>query len=324
MRIELASDFGHELLGEGHAGALPLTELRPWPARVGAGAFAFIEVRPGVVLCITDFLPVTDVQMIAGPGVGYFTCTYYLQGHVEATVEGIDKPINLKEGQRTVGFAAPGCASTGRFAGRRRNVVVSLCLTPHAAMELLPTPETCRVAAWHDAFASGRSLGEAPRPLNGPQRAAVSQLLTCPFAGTARALFFESKALELLAYEAADESGAPHASLSPDDAERIRRAAEILTTRLRQPPTLRALAREVAVNELKLKRGFHEVFGTTVFGYLRARRLEVARTLLLRGAVSVAEAAEQVGYRCPSRFASAFQRHFGATPSSVRLVHRSA
>jgi AraC-like DNA-binding protein len=74
----------------------------------------------------------------------------------------------------------------------------------------------------------------------------------------------------------------------------------------------------VGINELKLKRGFHAVFGTTAFGYLRARRLEAARALLLAKSVSVGEAAERVGYKCPSRFASAFRRHFGRSPSSLR------
>jgi AraC-like DNA-binding protein len=318
VRIELESELGHEVLAEGRAGALPSMERRAWPAPIGTGTFGFIDIRPGIVLCITDLLPITDIRMIGGPGIGYFTCSYYLDGRMDVVVEGITEPIRIREGQRCTGFAAPGCGTAGFFAGGRRNVIVSLCLTPEAAVELLPRDETRRVAAWHDAIAHGHSLGEVPRPLGEAQRTTVVHLLTCPFAGTARRLFLESKVLELLAYEAADADSLPHIPLSTDDEQRIRHAAGILTARLDEPPTLAGLARMVGINELKLKRGFHAVFGTTVFGYLRARRLEVARALLLGRTVSVAEAADRVGYRCPSRFASAFRRHFGASPSSLR------
>jgi AraC-like DNA-binding protein len=316
VRIELDSDVGHELLAEGQGGTLPLTELRPDP-RVGAGTFGFIDIRKGIVLCITDFLPATNVHMIAGPGVGYFTWSYYLEGHIEATVEGIHEPIRMTEGQRVAGFAAPGCRSSGLFAERCRNLIVSMCLPPAATAELLPTPETRRVAAWHDAMAQGRSLGEAPRPLQASQRAVLFQLLTCPFAGGARRLFLESKVLELLAQETA-EGTAARKSLTADEESHVRAAARLLVERIDHPPTLQQLARAVATNELKLKRGFRILFGTTVFGYLRKYRLESARALLVRGDVNVAEAAQHVGYSCPSRFASAFRRQFGIVPSQVR------
>jgi AraC-like DNA-binding protein len=64
------------------------------------------------------------------------------------------------------------------------------------------------------------------------------------------------------------------------------------------------------------------VFGTTVFGYLRARRMERARALLEAGKATVLEAAALVGYSNPSNFAAAFRREFGVNPKAFQLTAR--
>ncbi len=102
----------------------------------------------------------------------------------------------------------------------------------------------------------------------------------------------------------------------------IHAAAAALKRELESPPTLAVLARSTRLSESTLKRGFHQVFGTTVFGYLRARRMERARSLLERGEVTVLEAATLVGYSNPSNFASAFRRQFGLNPKAFQLTGR--
>jgi AraC-like DNA-binding protein len=151
------------------------------------------------------------------------------------------------------------------------------------------------------------------------ERALAVQNATCPFAGRARALFLESKVLEEMAHDLARSS--PRSStrrLSGEDEGRIRAAAQLLIDRCDAPPTIRELARAVGVNDLKLKQGFPQLFGTTVFGYLRQHRMNQAYELLARGEATVGGAACRVGYRCQSRFTVAFRRHFGATPSTVK------
>jgi AraC-like DNA-binding protein len=87
---------------------------------------------------------------------------------------------------------------------------------------------------------------------------------------------------------------------------------------LEEPPSLPELARSVGLNEFKLKVGFRTHFGTSVFGYLRAQRMDQARRLLVRGELSVTEVAARVGYSNPSKFAAAFRKHFGRPPSALR------
>ncbi|NJK61978.1 MAG: helix-turn-helix transcriptional regulator [Synechococcaceae cyanobacterium SM2_3_1] len=78
------------------------------------------------------------------------------------------------------------------------------------------------------------------------------------------------------------------------------------------------LARQVGLNDFKLKRGFRAMLGTTVFGYLQTYRMEQVQYLLLDRRLSVAAIAQRVGYVNPSAFWAAFRRHFGTTPKALQ------
>jgi AraC-like DNA-binding protein len=155
--------------------------------------------------------------------------------------------------------------------------------------------------------------------LSATLQAAAAQLLGCPFMGAPRRLYLESKALEILALtlDTAAGSPGPSSTLRPHDQERIRAARDILLARLDAPPSLEELARAVHISDFKLKQGFRQLFGTTVFGYLHLERMRRAYELLRAGEQRVLQVALSVGYACPSRFAVAFRRHFGLKPSEV-------
>lgn len=158
-------------------------------------------------------------------------------------------------------------------------------------------------------------------------RLALEQILNCPYQGTMKQLHLESKSIELLVLfldQATTEAitAIPRIRLKPDDIERIHQAKQILTQQIDNPPSLLALARQVGLNECTLKRGFRQMFGTTVFGYVGDRRMEQARYLLLQGEMKVEEVAQAVGYANRSRFASAFRKKFGVNPKSYLIEYR--
>jgi AraC-like DNA-binding protein len=138
--------------------------------------------------------------------------------------------------------------------------------------------------------------------------------------GASRLLWHEAKSLELIALmtdalvEAAE---AKRPCLSANEIDRLERVRKCLTERLEEPPTLAELAHASGFNETKLKGGFRTRFGTSIFAYLRACRMEEARRLLLERRLSVSEIALRVGYSNPSKFAAAFRRHFGMSPSEL-------
>ncbi|KEQ27710.1 helix-turn-helix transcriptional regulator [Paenibacillus tyrfis] len=95
-------------------------------------------------------------------------------------------------------------------------------------------------------------------------------------------------------------------------------ANDILSRMWKEPPGLLELARMAGLNDYKLKLGFKELFGTTVFGYVCALRMNEARSLLEQGKVNVSEAAGMVGYHNLSHFSLLFRKTLGYNPSEIR------
>jgi AraC family transcriptional regulator, transcriptional activator of the genes for pyochelin and ferripyochelin receptors len=153
--------------------------------------------------------------------------------------------------------------------------------------------------------------------------ASLQQMLCCPYQGITRTLYLEAKTLELLSLfiDATEESPVLSAALSRDDRDRIHHARQLLLDNLQAPPSLIGLARQVGLNDRKLKEGFRQVFGTTVFGYLTQQRLERARNLLVQE-YSVAAASAAVGYASPTAFSGAFRRRFGMSPKAYQIGQR--
>lgn len=148
----------------------------------------------------------------------------------------------------------------------------------------------------------------------------LEQIFSSAYTGSLRRFYLEAKCMELvtmrldrLCHESEVRS---HPPLRNTDVERLHEARDLLIARSADPPSLHDIAATVGVNCNKLKYGFREVFGTTVFGYLRSLRLEEARHLLEDGDRSVTEVAFEVGYSSLSHFARIFKQTYGTSPRS--------
>lgn len=149
----------------------------------------------------------------------------------------------------------------------------------------------------------------------------IQQITHCQFKGGMKRLFLLSKSIELLVLQAesifADLEEPPHSSLSAADQEKLQEAKRFVENRLHQPPSLAEVAKAVALNEYKLKKGFKQLFQQTVYGYLTQLRLERAYLLLQEGELTASEIAYQLGYSSPQHFHTAFKKKFGAPPKSI-------
>ncbi|MEM7062494.1 MAG: AraC family transcriptional regulator [Cyanobacteria bacterium P01_B01_bin.77] len=155
----------------------------------------------------------------------------------------------------------------------------------------------------------------------------LQQILHCPYIGLMQQIYLEGKALELFAAQFAlwSETPAPTVttSLSAHDIEQLHEARDILIRQVAHPPSLIALARQVGLNDHKLKQGFRQLFGTTAFDYLRDYRLQQAKKLLQNPNLKVANIAAMVGYQNQGAFGSAFRRKFGITPKAYQLSQKN-
>ncbi|WP_414548262.1 helix-turn-helix transcriptional regulator [Anabaena sp. CCY 0017] len=154
----------------------------------------------------------------------------------------------------------------------------------------------------------------------------LEQIINCPFQGITKFIYLEGKCLELIALKLEQlrqksQSKTKSDVLKKDDIERIHAAKVVLIKNINNPPSLIELARQVGLNDYKLKIGFHQVFGTTAFGYLHQYRMELSRQLLLERQMSIQEVARTVGYANHGCFAAAFRKRFGINPKYYRLKH---
>src|SRR5579872_574730 len=150
----------------------------------------------------------------------------------------------------------------------------------------------------------------------------IRQIIDHPYKGDLQQLFLLSKSIELLVLCAESCSRAaqdkPGFIRDPADKEKLLAVRDLINEKLDSPPNLSQIARTVGLNEYKLKRGFKEVFQTTVFGYLAEQRLLLARQYLLDTRKTAAEIAAELGYATPQHFNNAFKKRFGTSPRSVR------
>ena len=162
-------------------------------------------------------------------------------------------------------------------------------------------------------------------PLCGKTRTAIEGLLNHTYTDTLENIFINAQTQILLLYSmdcmlGEKETGFACKFLSnADDREKIIKAREVLLQHIGEPITIKALSRKVAINECYLKKGFKEIFGTTIFDFYQSQRMEHAKYLLYDKGLSVTEVSMMLGYSSISHFSTAFKKHTGIKPCELLL-----
>jgi transcriptional regulator GlxA family with amidase domain len=102
----------------------------------------------------------------------------------------------------------------------------------------------------------------------------------------------------------------------------VLRAQEIIELRLGEPLRVAQLASLLNVSHNHLTRLFQENLGTTVAGYIRGRRVERARDLLMHSTVPVKAVAAQVGLPDLHQFNKTVRAVSGMSPRKHRGAGR--
>jgi AraC-like DNA-binding protein len=286
-----------------------------YSSSVAKGYYREIRIRDGVELAIVE---------------DYF--------HEDLRVTTSDREHPLELSYTIIGTAASNldCANAGQYifcgsgmaAGemldikaQQRNLKVMIHIDPSVFcqwMSGLPKQAPDEIKHWLKPI--DQPYYNQVNQTTAAMQSTLQQILHCPFQGLTQQMYLEGKTWELIALHLAHTIEAERETkpLKSDDIERIHYAKEVLIARLDEPPSLIELARLAGINDHKLKVGFRQVFGTTVFGYLHDYRMERSRQLLESGDLSIAEAAKAVGLINRSHFAIAFRKKFGVNPRDYR------
>lgn len=290
---------------------------------VGTGYYREIQLRDGIELAIEEDYFHEDVRVITRDRVHPLELSYTIVGTATSNLD------SAEAGQYS--FCGSGMApgDTQQVIARQRNLKVMVHIEPTVFCQWIPRELPTALKDWIKA--SDQPYYTKVSQTTAAMQTPLQQILQCPFDGLTQQMYLEGKVWELVALHLAQsldaDSSRESKLLKSEDVERIHYAKQVLVDRLDHPPSLIELARLAGINDYKLKVGFRQVFGTTVFGYLHDYRMERSRQLLDAGDLGIAEAARAVGFVNRSYFAISFRKKFGVNPRDYRqsaLNRRSA
>jgi len=160
-------------------------------------------------------------------------------------------------------------------------------------------------------------------PISPSMAVVLNQIMNFNLTPSIKNLYFKAKAFELLSLyfnksENPDLEQCPFLS-DEENIKKIRKAKDIVIARMAEPPSLQELSEEIGLSLKKLKEGFKQIYGDSVYSFLFDYKMEYARKLLETGEYNVNEVGLKVGYSTASHFIAGFKKKFGTTPKKYTL-----
>jgi AraC-like DNA-binding protein len=294
-----------------------------WPDRLGNGFMYVTNFRPGLILGIGDYQLRKNIAVNSeGRNSPFVHIAFVVSGNLWSDFRykhNTNDVCNLKSGQSVISYL-PERMGMAKYPAKTRIRVVSIYIDTNLSTKIMKDQHDQIRTDTHDILeGAGQKHYYHLNNTTPAMNVAIHQILNCPYRGLLKRMYLESKTLELITHKlvqvVSPKCGLRNPSpLRPADIERIHEAKDILISNMQNPPSLFNLARQVGLNDTKLKRGFHQIFGTTVFGYLHAERMERGRQLLAEDRINVTEVSYEVGYSNRTHFTRAFTKHFGRSP----------
>ena len=301
-------------------------QTRETPAATGLevrGRYDNLLLRPGLLMMIRDLVTLRDIsgEKETGPAIHV---GIMLDGAGSSWIRGSNRRFDFHPGQMSL--MTTNRPVHGVFhlpAGTHLRLIDVRFELAFLESILRDTPMLGDSDILSEEILNGHGVQLTYLPLNNAVKRIAGQVFGSGIATPSELLFLEGKAIEFLSLALGllaerRRGGEPvrgTAPLSARDRHRLNDARDLLLADLENPPSLAELARRVGLNENKLKQGFRQVFGNSVYASLQEHRMKTAARMLEQGDVSVTEIALAVGYANPAHFAKVFRRYYGAAPS---------
>ncbi|WP_313432121.1 helix-turn-helix transcriptional regulator [Siminovitchia terrae] len=301
-------------LVEGQVQQKNLEQKLTIPSHIGKGNVTRTRIRPGMEIMMTDITFKQDMKLQIQESCQLFELSYCISGEIHCDWNGKSSHTISQTGN--VLFLE----NVRVFEEKKadiRNQLLEIRFTPD---ELLRYAEDVTEQRKMETWLKHHRGNIDQYPTTPAIQRCVSEMIHCTHLGTMKRLYMESKALEFLSlFGESDGYGniGGGIMLHRDDISRLKHAHELVQQHLEQPLSIRELARRIGMNEFKLKKGFRELFGMTIFELVRQKRMEKALWYMEVAHLNVGETAASVGYSNASNFTMAFRKHYGCNPSDL-------
>lgn len=146
----------------------------------------------------------------------------------------------------------------------------------------------------------------------------LNDILNCKLIGELRNIYIQGKVFELLSLEISRlEKNKEEVTLDDYDKNSILKAKEILLDNLQNPPSIVVLAKMVHLSEVKLKKGFKQIYKISPYQLLLTHKMHLAKNMLESGEYNINEIAFKVGYKFANNFTNAFLKEFKIKPKDI-------
>jgi len=294
------------------------------PQALGKGGFRKIVIRKGFEIWITDCELFQDICCNEKSYPSAVSFGFCLAGNYRGILDRPHMSFEIGSGEHYLFFAGELQGSGQLFEGVKQfyvSVMIDLdLLFSYFEENGSFLPEVLRDVLSEKGDACILRV-ERMTPV---MHKALRQILYCPYRDVSRKLFLESRCLELIACQLQQFSVLKNAlsgdrqgsALHPSEKSAIERVSRMLLDNLDAALHLNDLAAVAGMSHPKLNRCFRQLYGKTVFEFIRHERLNKARELIESHGRTVTETAYMVGYSSISHFSKLYKHHFGISPGA--------
>ena len=154
------------------------------------------------------------------------------------------------------------------------------------------------------------------------QQQLIQEMLTHPYQSNFAKQFIRIKAIELMiTVFAGANNQINQVKWNQSDIDNMMALKEFLDLNYHQDLRIKTLCRQFGINEFKLKNAFKDLFGDTVFGYIRSQKMKKAQELLRNPDLEIKEIAFLTGFKYAHHFSKVYFDHYQIRPSEYRNKH---
>lgn len=290
---------------------------------LGDGYWDLLRLQPGVLMCVAQGCYQHDYTYVFDPPAELITVRMILSGALECT--GFDgQRLTLDQGQINIMKVCPG-AHHIKVDGQRNLFSVTLHIQPAYFSEIFDVEPEAVPSLITSVLGYESNMKFAEFSLTRQMSSAILDLTSTQLKGQVRQRYFEAKALELICLlidvvKQADAVNRVVDGLKRDNFMAVKKAHEILSDCIINPPGVEELARMVGVNRTRLRQDYKKVYGKTISEFVTDQKMLLARDLLNQPQNSINSVALAVGYQYTSNFSNAFRRYYGVSPREIRRL----
>ncbi len=256
----------------------------------------------GIQILNAEFNPIKPGMLLFETDTPLFMMMFCIDGCLKCTCT--EKNYNIKlHSQKCIYLPIPACSMENELQEPSKLLIIFL--TEKCYNRLIPD----------HLFVQEGTITEISPPI----QLILNSLMECRYTNTMKRIFMETQVLQLLLLQLERQKPVilPNSEpfLRDYDIKKVIEARSLIEENIKTPCSLIELAHKVGLNDFKLKKGFKELFGTTVFGHLNDLRMQEAKRLLTEEKRPVSYVSSEVGYKNSHHFSAAFKKKYGVLPS---------